>query len=151
MTAAKLTKDWNTERMAPRIHSIGEIAVQYEGTEERIVSRVPNVSTTGMFLNTSRQYTEGAVLNLSFCLALSGLEVHARGEVRYSIPGVGVGVEFIGIADNAIRSIEREIQLSGRPRRPERKLIPGQLNDKSNRKLTARKRSKSKATPRKPR
>jgi hypothetical protein len=85
MSAAKITKDWDTARLAPRIHSIRQIALQYEGIEERIISRVPDVSTSGMFINTGRKYAEGAVLNLSFCLALSGLEVHARGEVRYSI------------------------------------------------------------------
>jgi hypothetical protein len=143
MTAAKITKDWDTARLAPRIHSIREIALQYEGIEERIISRVPDVSTSGMFVSTGRKYAEGAVLNLSFCLALSGLEVHARGEVRYSIPGVGVGVQFIDIPEEAIHSIEREIRLSRRTRRPVHKII--------NRKLTRRKRSKPKATPRKSR
>jgi hypothetical protein len=143
MSAAKITKDWDTARLAPRIHSIRQIALQYEGIEERIISRVPDVSTSGMFINTGRKYAEGAVLNLSFCLALSGLEVHARGEVRYSIPGVGVGVQFIDSPEDAIHSIEREIELSRRTRRPAHKLI--------NRKLTRRKRLKPRATPRKPR
>jgi hypothetical protein len=143
MTTAKTTKDWETSRLALRIHSIRQIAVQYEGTEERIISRVPDVSTTGMFINTSRAYVEGAVLNLSFSLALSGVEVQARGEVRYSLPGVGVGVQFVDITEKAIHSIEREIQLSRRIRRPVHKVI--------NRKLTRRKRSKLKAAPRKSR
>ncbi len=143
MTTAKTIKDWETSRLALRIHSIRQIAVQYEGTEERIISRVPDVSTTGMFINTSRAYVEGAVLNLSFSLALSGVEVQARGEVRYSLPGVGVGVQFVDITENAIHSIEREIQLSRRIRRPVHKVI--------NRKLTRRKRSKLKAVPRKSR
>jgi len=143
MTTAKTIKDWETSRLALRIHSIRQIAVQYEGTEERIISRVPDVSTTGMFINTSRAYVEGAVLNLSFSLALSGVEVQARGEVRYSLPGVGVGVQFVDITEKAIHSIEREIQLSRRIRRPVHKVI--------NRKLTRRKRSKLKAAPRKSR
>jgi PilZ domain len=161
MTRQRAKKDWETERLALRIHSIRQIAVQYEGTEERIISRVPDVSTTGMFISTSQQYAEGAVLNLSFCLALSGLEVNARGEVRYSLPGVGVGVQFIDIPENAIRSIEREIQLSRRTQRPARKVTLRKLNGrklsrrklsrKSSRKLTAGKRSNSKATPRKSR
>ena len=143
MTTAKTIKDWETSRLALRIHSIRQIAVQYEGTEERIISRVPDVSTTGMFINTSRAYVEGAVLNLSFSLALSGVEVQARGEVRYSLPGVGVGVQFVDITEKAIHSIEREIQLSRRIRRAVHKVI--------NRKLTRRKRSKLKAAPRKSR
>jgi PilZ domain len=157
MTYKRVKKDWETERLALRIHSIRQIAVQYEGTEERIISRVPDVSTTGMFINTSRQYAEGAVLNLSFCLALSGLEVNVRGEVRYSLPGVGVGVQFVDIPENAIHSIEREIQLSRRIQRPARKVTLRKLNGrklsrrKLSRKLTVRKSSKTKATPRKSR
>ena len=161
MTYKRVKKDWETERLALRIHSIRQIAVQYEGTEERIISRVPDVSTPGMFISTSRQYAEGAVLNLSFCLALSGLEVNARGEVRYSLPGVGVGVQFIDLPENAIHSIEREIQLSRRTQRPARKATLRKLNGrklsrrklsrKSNRKLIAAKPSQSRATPRKSR
>jgi hypothetical protein len=157
MTYKRVTKEWETERLALRIHSIRQIAVQYEGTEERIISRVPDVSTTGMFINTSRQYAEGAVLNLSFCLALSGLEVNVRGEVRYSLPGVGVGVQFVDIPENAIHSIEREIQLSRRTQRPARKATLRKPNGrklsrrKLSRKLTARKTSKTKTTPRKSR
>jgi len=148
MTAVKVKKDWETARLALRIHSIRQIAVQYEGTEERVISRVPDVSTTGMFINTSRTYAEGAVLNLSFCLALSGLEVQARGEVRYTLPGVGVGVQFIDISENAIHSIEREIHLSRSTRRPVHKTINRKL---ACRKIGRRKPSKSKATPRKSR
>jgi hypothetical protein len=146
MTFKRVKKDWDTARLALRIHSIRQIAVQYEGTDERIISRVPDVSTSGMFINTSRQYAEGAVLNLSFCLALSGLEVQARGEVRYSLPGVGIGVEFIDISENAIRSIEQETRLSRRIQRPARKAIKV-----VRRKSTSRKRAKSKTTPRKTR
>jgi len=143
MTAAKIEKDWANSRLALRIHSIRQIAVQYEGTEEHIISRVPDVSTTGMFINTTRQYVEGAVLNLSFCLALSALEVHVRGEVRYSLPGVGVGVQFIDIPENAIHSIESEIRLSRRVVRLARKGAA--------RKAAPRKPTKPKATPQKAR
>lgn len=158
MTFKRVKKDWDTARLALRIHSIRQIAVQYEGTDERIISRVPDVSTSGMFINTSRQYAEGAVLNLSFCLALSGLEVHARGEVRYSLPGVGIGVQFIDISKNAIHSIEQETRLSHRLQRPARKVTARKLARRSSvrrkptrRKSLHRKRSKAKATPRKPR
>jgi PilZ domain len=158
MTFKRVKKDWDTARLALRIHSIRQIAVQYEGTDERVISRVPDVSTSGMFINTSRQYAEGAVLNLSFCLALSGLEVQARGEVRYSLPGVGIGVQFIDISENAIHSIEQETRLSRRLQRPARKATARKsTRRKSTRRKSirskplSRKRSKSKATPRKTR
>lgn len=139
MTANDTKKDWSAARSALRIHSIREITLRYEGTDESVITRVPDVSTTGMFVNTSRHYEEGAVLNLQFCLELSGLEVQARGEVRYCLPGVGVGVQFIDVSEKAIRSIEKEIDLTRRARRPVHKVI--------DRKLEQRKRSKSKSTP----
>ena len=152
MTFKRVKKDWDTARSALRIHSIRQIAVQYEGTDERVISRVPDVSTSGMFINTSRKYAEGAVLNLSFCLALSGLEVQARGEVRYSLPGVGVGVQFIDISENAIRSIEQETRLSRRVQRlPHKAIARKSVRHKSTPRKRAKSQAKPKAKPRKSR
>ena len=94
-----------------------------------------------MFINTSRNYAEGAVLNLEFLpFTHSGLEVQARSEVRYSLPGVGIGVQFIDVSEKAIRSIEKEIDLTRRARRPAAQSDRSQVREQ-------RKRSKSKSTP----
>jgi len=50
------------------------------------------------------------VLNLRFQLAHTGMEVETRGEVRYCLPGLGVGVEFIGVSREAEQRITREIE-----------------------------------------
>ena len=99
-------------RSSPRIYSLREIAITYEGQNAQIVVKPPNVSTRGMFINTHRTFPEGAVLNLRFTLVLTGAEVRTRGEVRYCQPGVGVGVEFVGLSAEAVKIIEREIALS---------------------------------------
>jgi hypothetical protein len=67
-----------------------------------------------MFISTIRNFPEGAVLNLKFRLALSGAQISTRCEVRYCLPGVGVGVEFVGISPEAVRDIEREVKLCTR-------------------------------------
>lgn len=108
---------WSTPRLAPRFSNLRDLAVTYEGESEDIVTRPPDISTRGMFINTVRTFPEGAVLNVRFRLALSGAEVHARCEVRYCLPGVGVGVEFIGVSPEAVRAIEREIEAATRPPR----------------------------------
>jgi hypothetical protein len=64
-----------------------------------------------MFINTSRVFPEGSVLSLQFRLAISDREVLTRCEVRYCLPGVGVGVEFIGISPQAVQTIEQEVAL----------------------------------------
>lgn len=109
-------RDWERERLSPRIHTVKEVSVHYEGHTEEVALRPPDVSTHGMFFNTTTRFPEGAVLNLRFRLALSGAEIRTRCEVRYCLPGVGIGVEFIHISPQAIRKIEREVQLCKRPR-----------------------------------
>lgn len=102
---------WNSPRTAKRFSSLCDLSVSYEGHSEDIVTRPPDISTRGMFINTTRTFPEGAVLNVKFRLALSGYEVHSRAEVRYCLPGVGVGVEFIDISQDSVQAIEREIEI----------------------------------------
>lgn len=96
-------------RIVPRFSSLRDLSVTYEGSSEDIVIRPPDLSTRGMFINTMRSFPVGAILTVRFKLAHSGVEIKTRGEVRYCLPGVGVGVEFIGISAQEVRAIEAEI------------------------------------------
>lgn len=107
-------------RSTSRVHCLSEIKVTYEGQNEHTIVKTPDLSARGMFINTSRAFPEGAVLNLQFRLAVTNAEVRTRCEVRYCLPGVGVGVEFIGIGPDATTAIERELTLS-RETRPRAK------------------------------
>lgn len=109
MNSNGYSKDARPTARSPRINSLREITVSYEGQDERIVVKPPNLSTGGMFINTARSFPEGAVLNLRFGLLLTGAEVATRCEVRYCRPGVGVGVQFVGLSAQAKRLIEQEI------------------------------------------
>jgi hypothetical protein len=60
-------------------------------------------------LDTNAAFPEGSVLKLCFRLARTGARINARCEVRYCPAGVGVGVEFIGLAPQGVRAIETEI------------------------------------------
>jgi hypothetical protein len=88
---------------------LSELSVIYEGFSEDICVRPPDLSPRGMFINTREEYPEGAVLKLRFRLVRSGVVIETRGEVRYCLKGVGVGVEFFGITPEAARAIEEEI------------------------------------------
>jgi hypothetical protein len=112
-------------RCGPRVYSLREITISYEGQDEQIVVKPPNLSTRGMFINTSHTFPEGAVLNLRFTLVLTGADVRTRCEVRNCQAGVGIGVEFIGLPPEAMKMIKREITLSSRTlawRRPRKRL-----------------------------
>jgi hypothetical protein len=104
-------KTWSIARHALRISTVRELSVTYEGHSEQISLRPPDVSTQGMFINTLRTFPEGAVLNVQFRLGQTGAEIATRAEVRYCLPGVGVGVEFVDISEQAVRAIENEVKL----------------------------------------
>lgn len=108
---AKLLKHSGKIRGATRVHCLREITVTYEGQNDYTLIKVPDLSPRGMFVNSARTFPEGAVLNLRFRLALTNAEVRTRCEVRYCLPGVGVGVEFAGISQEASQAIARELAL----------------------------------------
>jgi hypothetical protein len=75
--------------------------------------RPPDISPTGMFINTSADFPEGAILKVSFRLAKSNYPINVRCEVRYCLPGVGVGVEFIGMSNEDQKAIAKETHTPG--------------------------------------
>jgi hypothetical protein len=100
----------NTEsRRDLRYPQLSELSMIYEGFEEDICVRPPDISPHGMFINTRTEYPEGAVLKLRFRLSRTGIVIQTRCEVRYCLRGVGVGVEFVAIAPESVRAIEEEI------------------------------------------
>ncbi|HKF51051.1 MAG TPA: PilZ domain-containing protein [Candidatus Acidoferrales bacterium] len=102
---------WNAARAAERYSSLRDLQVSYEGYSDTIVTRLPDISTRGMFINTSKHFPEGAVLSVGFRLARTGVEVQSRCEVRYCLDGVGVGVEFVDISAKAVRAIAEELHV----------------------------------------
>jgi PilZ domain len=96
-------------RRTARYPHLSELSMIYEGFEEDICVRPPDLSPHGMFINTRTEYPEGAVLKLRFKLARTGVVIQTRCEVRYCLRGVGVGVEFVAIPPESVRAIEEEI------------------------------------------
>jgi hypothetical protein len=98
-------------RRDARYSYVSELSMIYEGFEEDIHVRPPDLSPHGMFINTRTEYPEGAVLKLRFKLARTGVVIETRCEVRYCLKGVGVGVEFLAIPPESVRAIEEEIEV----------------------------------------
>ena len=99
-------------RRGGRAHCVREITVSREGDDELLHIKAPDLSITGMFITAAGTFPEGTVLNLKFRLAATGVEVRTRCEVRHCHPGIGIGVEFIGLSPEAAGAIERELSLS---------------------------------------
>jgi hypothetical protein len=98
------TREWS------RYCSLRDLSLTYEGQSEAVAVHPPDISPKGMFIYTPVHFPEGSVLKVSFRLARSNHQVETRCEVRYCMPGVGVGVEFIGIAAKDQKAISDEIQ-----------------------------------------
>ena len=98
-------------RQYNRYAAYRDLAINYEGYSENIPVRAPDISASGMFINTGRRFPEGAVVKVHFRLTRSSHEVNARAEVRYCLPGVGIGVEFIEISEADRQAILEEIQV----------------------------------------
>jgi hypothetical protein len=101
----------DTTRIHNRYTPYRDLTVVYEGRSEVIPLRVPDLSTHGMFVNTPRYFPQGSVLNLKFRLPRTDQWVTARGEVRYCIQELGIGIEFVDISEDAQRAIAEELRL----------------------------------------
>jgi PilZ domain len=69
-----------------RLPHLRELSMSYEGRNETVSMRPPDISRHGMFINTGTRFPEGSVLKLRFRLAHSGIEVETRCEVQL-LPG----------------------------------------------------------------
>ncbi len=116
MSHRRNAKPLSGSRLWERFPHVRELSLVYEGHSEDIAVRPPDISSRGMFINTANHFPEGAVLQLRFRLTRSDYEVKARCEVRYCLPGVGIGVEFLHIPPEALRAIEQEVRSANRGR-----------------------------------
>lgn len=96
-------------RRDKRYPQLTEFSMIYEGFEEDVNVRPPDLSARGMFINTRTEYPQGAVLKLRFRLARTGVLLQTRAEVRYCLRGTGVGVEFVDTTPEFLQAIENEI------------------------------------------
>jgi len=104
-------KDPALGRLHRRFMPYRDLSVVYEGYSDSLPVRVPDLSVSGMFINTPQQFPEGAVLKVRFRLPRTDTWVSARAEVRYFVSGIGIGVEFVEIAPAHQRAISEELQL----------------------------------------
>lgn len=59
--------------------------------------RVADISVDGVFVDSRAVLPPGVVAHLTFTLL--GSPVHAMAEVRYSLPGMGMGLRFVDLSE----------------------------------------------------
>jgi hypothetical protein len=69
--------------------------VAWEGSGQRLVSRVFDLSLGGVFIPTPDPPPVGTSIKLVF--EMSGRDIRARAIVRRSVSGNGMGVEFVAM------------------------------------------------------
>ncbi len=117
MSPRRNAKPLSDSRQSERFPHLRDLSLVYEGHSEDIAVRPPDISSRGMFINTASHFPEGAVLQLRFRLTRSDYVVKTRCEVRYCLPGVGIGVEFVHIPPEAVRAIDQEVCSANRSRK----------------------------------
>ena len=104
------TKMQVEQRKAPRV-IYRDLKIVYDGMTDLVDERSPDLSTSGIFINTAHPYPTGAQIRLRFDLLRTGFLVQAQGDVRYCQPGIGIGVLFVNLPEPARLAIERELEI----------------------------------------
>jgi len=76
----------------------------FNGDDLTGVASTKDISPGGLYMNTRAEIPEGAVLTLR--VPLGGRDLVCNGEVVYSNPGRGVGINFQGLSDEDRAHIE---------------------------------------------
>jgi hypothetical protein len=91
------------KREAKRVPHLCE--VECSGTTTRkLETRINDLSVTGAFVDSIVDFPVGTELRLKF--TVGGTVVDVTAEVRYHMPGVGVGVEFVDLTPDEHAGIE---------------------------------------------
>jgi len=104
-----MVRDYPINRSSERYKYISDLSITYEGFGGEVRLYTPDLSPRGMFINTTLQIPQGSVIVVNFRLQRTNVKVTARCEVRYCVPGAGVGVEFVEISPEAQQAIEEEL------------------------------------------
>lgn len=83
------------------------IDVYFNGSDLTGVAGTKDISPGGLYMNTQAEIPEGSVLTLR--IPLAGRDIVCNGEVVYSNPGIGVGVNFQGLSDEDRAHLERTL------------------------------------------
>jgi hypothetical protein len=97
------------QRKSPRV-LYHDLKIVYDGMTDVVDRRSPDLSTSGMIVNTAHPYPTGVQIRLRFDLLRTKVFVQAMGDVRYCLPGIGIGVLFVNLPESTRAAIEKELE-----------------------------------------
>ena len=82
--------------------------VHFDGSALTGVANTRDMSLGGVYMNTRASLPEGAILQLRIPFG-SDSEAFVKAQVMYNNPGVGVGLRFLELNEQARTVLEREL------------------------------------------
>lgn len=104
-----MAQDDNLEHEERRAYDRSRLIVDvfFDGKDATGVASTKDISVGGFYMNTQAELPEGAVLLVR--IPFEGRDVVSNAEVVYSNPGLGVGVRFQGLTEEAKATLEQEL------------------------------------------
>lgn len=96
------------KRRFPRVTLPKGMSIAWQVKERRDISRVKSISLGGLFIETTEPAPVGDEIQVQF--DIPGGEIHAKGVVRRSSLGQGMGVEFTELAEGSRAAMHKLLQ-----------------------------------------
>lgn len=93
------------KRQYRRARLVTQARCETLGREDLLVTR--DVSVGGLFLIAKQNYPAPSEISLSFRLNPTGPPLSCRGKVVYAVRGVGMGVEFVDLSEDARQALQK--------------------------------------------
>jgi hypothetical protein len=108
-----------SRRRTSRISIINDVWVYWESPSSRDISRVKDLSPSGLFIETRARKREGDLLNLHF-LVQEG-QIRAEAIVRHAASGRGLGMKIKSITSQDAPHLHRLLMRLREPPKPVQK------------------------------
>lgn len=95
------------KRTAKRISYVCEVECEGAGISH-LVTRINDLSTTGAFVDSIVSFSPGSMLKLKF--RIKDIPIETTAEVRYSMPTMGMGVQFLNLKPNHCAALESLVE-----------------------------------------
>ena len=85
------------------------VPIECRSGEVTFQGRAENVSVSGLLIRTETPFSEDEEITVSFVLPDSSRTIQYRARVAHIVPGVFMGVEFVGLAEDSLERITQYV------------------------------------------